>query len=294
MKQYVAIDIGGTNIKYGLINEAETLVEAHEMPTEAHKGGPGIMQKVEAIVAAYLEKGPLAGICISSAGMVDPDKGEIFYAGPQIPNYAGTQFKKVLEEKFSLPCEIENDVNCAGLAEAMSGSGKGAKITLCLTIGTGIGGCLVVDGQVFHGFSNSACEVGYLHLPDGAFQDVASTTALVNYVAELHGEDAEHWNGRRIFKEATEGNKLCIEGIDRMVGYLGQGIANICYVVNPEVVILGGGIMGQEAILRPRIQAALQDALVPSIADKTKLAFAHHQNTAGMFGAYYHFKNRQA
>ena len=294
MKQYVAIDIGGTNIKYGLINEAETLVEAHEMPTEAHKGGPGIMQKVEGIVAAYLEKGPLAGICISSAGMVDPDKGEIFYAGPQIPNYAGTQFKKVLEETFSLPCEIENDVNCAGLAEAMSGSGKGAKIALCLTIGTGIGGCLVVDGQVFHGFSNSACEVGYLHLPDGAFQDVASTTALVNYVAELHGEDAEYWNGRRIFKEATEGNKLCIEGIDRMVGYLGQGIANICYVVNPEVVILGGGIMGQEAILRPRIQAALQDALVPSIADKTKLAFAYHQNTAGMFGAYYHFKNRQA
>ena len=243
MKHYVAIDIGGTNIKYGLINEAETLVEAHEMPTEAHKGGPGILQKVEGIVAAYLEKGALVGICISSAGMVDPDKGEIFYAGPQIPNYAGTQFKKVLEEKFSLPCEIENDVNCAGLAEAMSGSGKGAKIALCLTIGTGIGGCLVVDGQVFHGFSNSACEVGYLHLPDGAFQDVASTTALVNYVAELHGEDAEHWNGRRIFKEATEGNKLCIEGIDRMVGYLGQGIANICYVVNPEVVILGGGIM---------------------------------------------------
>ena len=294
MKHYVAIDIGGTNIKYGLINEAETLVEAHEMPTEAHKGGPGIMQKVESIVAGYLEKGSLAGICISSAGMVDPDKGEIFYAGPQIPNYAGTQFKKVLEEKFSLPCEIENDVNCAGLAEAMSGSGKGAKIALCLTIGTGIGGCLVVDGQVFHGFSNSACEVGYLHLPDGAFQDVASTTALVNYVAELHGEDVEHWNGRRIFKEATEGNKLCIEGIDRMVGYLGQGIANICYVVNPEVVILGGGIMGQEAILRPRIQAALQEALVPSIADKTKLAFAYHQNTAGMFGAYYHFKNRQA
>ena len=104
MKHYVAIDIGGTNIKYGLIDEAETLVEAHEMPTEAHKGGPGIMQKVESIVAAYLEKGPLAGICISSAGMVDPDKGEIFYAGPQIPNYAGTQFKKVLEKTF--PCFV--------------------------------------------------------------------------------------------------------------------------------------------------------------------------------------------
>ncbi|MBZ4265788.1 ROK family protein, partial [Streptococcus pneumoniae] len=90
----------------------------------------------------------------------DPDKGEIFYAGPQIPNYAGTQFKKEIEGRFGIPCEIENDVNCAGLAEAVSGSGKGAGITLCLTIGTGIGGCLIIDGQIFHGFSNSACEVG--------------------------------------------------------------------------------------------------------------------------------------
>ena len=100
MKHYVAIDIGGTNIKYGLINEAETLVEAHEMPTEAHKGGPGIMQKVEGIVAAYLEKGPLAGICISSAGWWIQIMGEIFYAGPQIPNYAGTQFKKSAGRKI--------------------------------------------------------------------------------------------------------------------------------------------------------------------------------------------------
>ena len=294
MKHYVAIDIGGTNIKYGLINEAETLVEAHEMPTEAHKGGPGIMQKVEGIVAAYLEKGPIAGICISSAGMVDPDKGEIFYAGPQIPNYAGTQFKKVLEEKFSLPCEIENDVNCAGLAEAVSGSGKGASVTLCLTIGTGIGGCLIMDGKVFHGFSNSACEVGYMHMQDGAFQDLASTTALVEYVAEAHGDSVDQWNGRRIFKEATEGNKICMSGIDRMVDYLGKGLANICYVANPEVVILGGGIMGQEAILKPKIRAALKAALVPSLAEKTRLEFAHHQNTAGMLGAYYHFKTKQS
>ena len=81
-------------------------------------------------------------------------------------------------------------------------------MTLCLTIGTGIGGCLIIDGQVFHGFSNSACEVGYLHMQDGAFQDLASTTALVRYVAEAHGDPVEQWNGRRIFKEATEGNKL--------------------------------------------------------------------------------------
>jgi len=279
MTHYVAIDIGGTNIKYGLIDQEGQLVESHEMPTEAHKGGPHILQKTKDIVASYLEKSPVAGVAISSAGMVDPDKGEIFYAGPQIPNYAGTQFKKEIETSFAIPCEIENDVNCAGLAEAVSGSGKGA----------GIGGCLIMDGKVFHGFSNSACEVGYMHMQDGAFQDLASTTALVEYVAAGHGDPVDQWNGRRIFKEATEGNKICMAGIDRMVDYLGKGLANICYVANPEVVILGGGIMGQEAILKPKIRTALKAALVPSLAEKTRLEFAHHQNTAGMLGAYYHF-----
>ncbi|MGT2846861.1 ROK family protein [Streptococcus massiliensis] len=290
---YLAIDIGGTSIKYGLIDHEETLLEAHEMPTEAHLGGPHILEKVKELVESYLDDEGLAGVCISSAGMVDPDKGEIFYAGPQIPNYAGTQFKKEIETSFDIPCEIENDVNCAGLAEAVSGSAKGAQQVLCLTIGTGIGGCLVLNGEIFHGFSNSACEVGYLHLADGAFQDLASTTALVRYVAELQGDNPENWNGRRIFKEATEGNSHCIAGIDRMVDYLGQGIANICYVANPEVVVLGGGIMGQEAILKPKIEAALKKYLISSIAEKTKLAFAQHLNTAGMFGAYYHFKKKQ-
>lgn len=294
MKTYVAIDIGGTSIKYGLIDEEEQLLEGHEMPTEAHLGGPGIMAKIKSIVEQYQKDHVLSGICMSSAGMVDPDKGEIFYAGPQIPNYAGTAFKKELEAQFGLPCELENDVNCAGLAESVSGSAKDSQITVCLTIGTGIGGCLVQDGRVFHGFSNSACEVGYMHLSDGAFQDLASTTALVQYVADQHGDSFDQWNGRRIFTEATEGNLKCMAGIERMVDYLAQGIANICYVVNPQTIVLGGGIMAQEAILKPKLQAALKTYLVSSLEEKTELTFAQHKNTAGMFGAYYNFKQRQA
>ncbi|MGT2757535.1 ROK family protein [Streptococcus ovuberis] len=293
MTTYVAIDIGGTSIKYGLIDEKEQLLEGHEMPTEAHLGGPGIMAKVKGIVESYQSRYDLAGICISSAGMVDPEKGEIFYSGPQIPNYAGTAFKRDLEAAFGTPCEIENDVNCAGLAEVMSGSAKDSALALCLTIGTGIGGCLVLDGSVFHGYSNSACEVGYMHLSDGTFQDLASTTALVHYVAKEHGEAVDQWNGLRVFREATDGNTKCIAGIERMVDYLAQGIANICYVANPEVVVLGGGIMAQEAILKPKLQDALTNYLVSSIEEKTQIAFAHHKNTAGMFGAFYHFKQQQ-
>ena len=94
---------------------------------------------------------------------------------------------------------------------------------------------------------------------------------MVEYVAAGHGDPVDQWNGRRIFKEATEGNKICMAGIDRMVDYLGKGLANICYVANPEVVILGGGIMGQEAILKPKIRTALKDALVPSLAEKNTI-----------------------
>ena len=191
--------------------------------------------------------------------------------------------KRKSKRPFRSLCEIENDVNCAGLAEVTTGHAKGSNNAVCLTIGTGIGGCLLLDGQVFHGFSNSACEVGYLHLPDGAFQDLASTTALVEYVAEHHGDPVEQWNGRRIFKQATEGDKICMAGIDRMVTYLGKGLANIVYVVNPEVIVLEG-IMAQEAILSQKSIKPLCAELVPSLADKIRLEFAHHQNAAGMLG----------
>ena len=103
MNPYVVIDIGGTSIKYGLADAEGQLLETHEMPTEAQKGGPHILKTTKEIVARYLKKHALAGVAISSAGMVDPDKGEIFYAGPQIPNYAGTQFKKGNRRDFSDP-----------------------------------------------------------------------------------------------------------------------------------------------------------------------------------------------
>ncbi|HEM5310725.1 TPA: ROK family protein [Streptococcus suis] len=293
MKTYLAIDIGGTQIKYGRLDEAGHVLESYKMDTEAHKGGTHILATVKKLVADFHAQAPLSGVAISSAGMVDPDKGEIFYSGPQIPNYAGTQFKSEIETTFGLPCEIENDVNCAGLAEGISGAGQDCQISLCLTIGTGIGGCLLVDGQIFHGFSNSACEVGYLHLSDGAFQDLASTTALVQEVARLHNQEPADWNGYKIFQDAKAGDVHCIAAIDRMVNYLGQGIANICYVANPEVVILGGGIMAQKEYLYEKIQAALKANLVSSLADKTKLAFAEHENAAGMLGAFYHFQQKQ-
>ena len=290
MKKYVSIDIGGTAIKYGLINEKGSILNSKSMKTEAEKGGPAILDKAVRIVEEYVQENEISGICISTAGMVDTKKGEIFYSAPLIPNYTGTKFKAVMEERFGIACEVENDVNCAGLAESISGAGKGSGISLMLTIGTGIGGCLVLDGKVFHGFSGSACEVGYMHMDGSDFQTLGATSILTQKVADRKGEPVGNWNGYRIFKEARQGDSICIQAIDEMVDVLGKGIANICYVINPEVVILGGGIMAQKEYLGERIEKALQSYLISGIARHTRIAFAKHQNHAGMMGAYYHFR----
>ncbi len=112
-------------------------------------------------------------------------------------------------------------------------------------------------------------------------------------MAEWKNEPSERWNGYRIFQDAQKGDALCIRAIDEMTDVLGQGIANICYVLNPEVVVLGGGIMAQEEYLKGRVEKAVEKYLVASIASRTRIAFAKHRNDAGMLGAFYHFMQRQ-
>lgn len=296
MKQYISIDIGGTAIKYGVIDENAQILIKKSMETEAFKGGPEILKKAIGIVEKLMKETKLeiSGICISTAGMVDIEKGSIFYSAPLIPNYAGTQFKEVLEEKFKIPCEVENDVNCAGLAEYKAGAAAGSKAAVMLTIGTGIGGCILLNGEVFHGFSNSACEVGYMHMDDSDFQTLGAASILTKKVAAWKEEPTENWSGYHIFEEAKKDDEICNRAIDEMVDVLGKGIANICYVVNPEVVVLGGGIMAQEAFLKDKIEKAVEKYLVSSMWEHTSIAFAKNQNNAGMLGAFYHFQGRHA
>lgn len=294
MKQYICIDIGGTSIKHGMIQEDGNFLTTGEAATEAmEKGGPGILEKIQNIAENYVNHYQPEGICISTAGMVDCEKGKITYAAPLIPDYTGTEIKKTMEKRFSIPCEVENDVNCAGLAEYFAGASKGTKISVCLTVGTGIGGAIILDGKVFHGFSGSGCEIGYMHLPGGEFQDLGASSILVKKTAQYKKIPAESIDGKYVFENAKKGDEDCIRAIEEMTDVLGMGIANICYVLNPEVVVLGGGIMAQKEYLGEKIRKSLDKYLIPSVASHTRLAFAENQNQAGMLGAYYHFRTRQ-
>lgn len=291
-KKYICLDIGGTYLKYGILLESGEILKKGKIKTASAEGGTAVFNQVVDLIQQQLENTKAEGICISTAGMVDPVSGTILYASDAIPNYAGIVYKPFLEQKFGIPCQVENDVNCAGLAESISGAGKNGQINLCLTIGTGIGGCLVVDKKVYHGISNSACEVGYMKIPQGEFQKEASASALCDKVASRKRQIfADHtvWDGVRIFEAAKKGDIICMMALEELADTLALGIANICYVVNPQTVILGGGIMEQESYMRPLIEKALEKYLVPQILKNMTIRMAEHQNDAGLLGALYHF-----
>ena len=286
MNRYAAVDIGGTTIKFGVLEESGVFLEKRTCPTPP---GEQILPAVLALVEDALERWPLRGVAVSSTGVVDCETGTIVYAGPTVPHYAGTNFKQAVEAKFGLPCQVENDVNCAGLAEYLSGAGKGSRCLVCLTVGTGVGGCAILHGKVLHGASGSAMEVGYLPVAGRDLQEWASTSALCRQVAQSKGEPLERWDGKRVLEAAEKGDPVCVQAVDELCRRLGQGIGAVAYVLNPDRVVLGGGIMAHSAALLPKIFQAVKETLRPVAYEALTLCGAAYGNDAGMVRALNHF-----
>lgn len=288
----LCFDIGGTSIKYGMAHDpGDTLLltERFETPTEAKTlRGPGIERKILSLISEMRRTHAVDGVAISTAGMVDPKTGAIVYANDNIPEYTGSNLKTAVERAFHLPCAVENDVNAAALGEYAYGAGRGCESLLCLTIGTGIGGAVILDGKVWHGRAYSAGEIGYMPINGKPFQDQAATSALVSQVQRQTGEALD---GRQIFNRAKAGDPICADAIAAMCDVLAQGIAGCLCVLDPGMVVLGGGITAQRDYLRPLLLERLSACANPYILAHTTLAFAALGNDAGMAGAYYLLKH---
>ena len=294
--KYICIDIGGTAIKYGIIYEALCFTGEGTLPTQAMQGGLHVLEEITSLVHSLQAMESVAGICISTTGIVDPENGIIMEANPALmPSYTGLHIADALTAASGLPCSIENDVNCAALAEYFHGAGKNTASSLTLTVGTGIGGAFLLNGRLLSGHSFSACEIGYMHMEGTSFEELAAASVLVRRVRMHYPESADSIDGRWIFDQAIRcKNEFCINEIQRMCNYLSQGIANLCYTLNPEVVILGGGIMHQKEYLMPLMEDGLTRELIAPIRSKTRLAFAENDNNAGMLGAYCNFRMRSS
>ena len=162
---YICIDIGGTSIKYGVLDGTGEIFINGSITTKVTQTENFILLDLKKLIKDILEQYvtyDIKGICVSSAGVVNPEKGEIVYSGPTIPGYTGTKIKEEIEKEFGIRCEVENDVNCAGLGEYWKGAGKGSKSMVCMTIGTGIGGSVILDGKLLNGIGYTAGEIGYM------------------------------------------------------------------------------------------------------------------------------------
>ncbi len=284
---FICIDIGGTAVKHGVMDEGLGFQQSGA--DETPKGGDAILELICTRISGYLSLGKeIKAVCVSCAGIIDSDAGMVLEANEDLmPDFTGTRIAARVKEKFGLPCFVENDVNCAAMAEYFAGSAKGYRSCLMLTVGTGIGGAFLADGKLWKGHTYSACEVGYLHMEGGSFEELAATSALTVRTAKRLPVDPASISGKWIFEQAQKGNRICIEEIDRMCDILAKGISNLCYVLNPEVIVIGGGISAQKEWLEPRLEAGLDRYLIPAIRKNTRLAFAGFLNYAGMIGACY-------
>lgn len=291
----LALDIGGTAIKYGVFNSTTAKIgNVLEKETPRSETTNYIMETVIQIVKEVKEAHDIQGIAVSTAGVVDPQTGHIVFAGPTIPNYTNTAIKQIIEETFHIPCEVENDVNCAALGEWWQGAGQGSESLVCVTIGTGVGGAVILNGALWHGSAFSAGEIGYLPISNGkALQDEASATALVAAYSDLSGIPREDLNGKIIFEHAKAGEEKAIKAIDNMLTALNQGLLAVTYLISPDTIIIGGGVAVQKEYLEEKIASKLKKGLVSTRMLPEKIKCAELGNSAGMLGAVYHFQQKQ-
>ena len=279
----LAIDIGGTMIKYGLVSSDGKILSTDKIKTESSKGLNNILNKIDNIFKRYKENNPV-GIAVSGTGQINGMIGKVIGGNPIIPNWIGTNLVKILEEKYNLPAVLENDVNCVALGEKWIGAGKDLSNFICLTIGTGIGGGIILNNQLFRGENFVAGEFGHILIKKGEFEQFASTTALIRLVKERTGKTL---NGKEIFdlekKEIVEYQEVISEWIENLT----DGLSSIIYCFNPANIILGGGVIGQGEPLINRIKNSLFKKIGPQFKEKLNIIQAKLGNNAGMIGASY-------
>ena len=298
MMYYICIDIGGPSIKYGVLSEKGEIFIDGTVSTKVTEKENFILSDVKKLIRNILDEYrnyEIKGICVSTAGVVNPEKGEIAFAGPTIPKYTGTKIKEELEKEFSISCEVENDVNCAGLGEYWKGAGKGSKSMVCLTIGTGIGGSVILDGKLLNGIGYTAGEIGYMDVNGSYIQNIASSKYLVEKVQKEKEEKegiTDAITGVDIFELAKKGDEICIAGINEIISNLAVGVRNIIYLLNPEVIVIGGGITAQKEYLEEKIRKEVNDGMISDMFRKTRIELAQQGNQAGLLGALYNFLNK--
>lgn len=292
MKLFLTCDIGGTDLKYGIINESYEFLETNSTPTKAKEGGLAIINQIVSIFKEYSNRYQLKGIAISSAGIINPNTSVVLDATNTIKDFIGINIKEEINKVIDVPVTVENDVNCMALCEVNLGAGKGYENVVAMTIGTGIGGAIVKNGILQSGNAYSGGEWGNTIINNSTlakYEDLASTRALVNFSKEIRPNIK---NGLDVFKYVEKGDQEIVNVVNNFYNNLAIGITNIIYSINPDLIVLGGGITARGEDFLNELIEFIKPKMSPYIFNNTKFKIAKFKNNAGMIGAFINFNKR--
>ncbi|TYS14316.1 ROK family glucokinase [Rossellomorea vietnamensis] len=318
-KWLVGVDLGGTTTKIAFISFYGEIVHKWEIPTDTSENGKNIIVDIAKSIDHHLDelketKAKLKGIGMGAPGPVDMDNG-IIYEAVNLGWDKNTPLKDLLEVETGLPCVIDNDANCAALGEMWKGAGNGAKDIVAVTLGTGVGGGVITNGDIVHGSKGAAGEIGHITvMPEGGFrcncgktgclETVASATGVVRLALQAleNSEEASvlrsglqtggALSAKEIFDSAREGDALAVSIVDKLAFYLGLAIANLGNALNPDKIVLGGGVSKAGEVLLNPVDKYFHSFAFPTVASSTSISIAKLGNDAGVIGGAWLVKNK--
>ncbi len=291
---FIGLDLGGTDLKYGLVNSAGKISVSKKIRAKINEGSIALVQQLCASVwelasIAAEKKWKVARIGIGSPGAVNFETGKVVGHSPNIPGWEGVNLKKSLRIS-GIPAYADNDANCVALAESLFGAARGSNSALCVTVGTGIGGGIILNGQVYRGASFSAGEIGHTALVfegrpcacgnRGCLEKYASVSALLEE-ARVRG----YTTVSGLTDSAKKGEESALKLIAKQAAYLGAGLASAVNLINPEKVILGGGFVDAFPPFLKLVEKEIRQRAFPAALRKLKVVKAKLGNKAGLVGA---------
>lgn len=308
MGRYVfGVDVGGTTVKLGLFDVEGNLLDKWEIPTRTENGGEKILPDIAESIAAKMEekkvpKEEVAGVGLGAPGPIDA-AGTVY--GAVNLGWGTFSISDTLSELLGMRVKAGNDANVAALGEMWKGGGKGCRNMVAVTLGTGVGGGIIVNGDILTGACGAGGEIGHIHVDDeetevcgcgntGCLEEYASATGVVRLARRmlqatdepsvLREKPMDRISAKTVFDAVKEGDALAIKIAERFGEYLGKGLAVIACVVNPEIFVIGGGVSKAGEVLFDYIRPHFERTVFKGCKD-AKFALATLENDAGIYGA---------
>ena len=285
----LTLDIGGTSVKMGLVNEQGEILARDQADVSFDGYATPILDTVQRAAQDFIgrEKAAIAGVGVSATGQIDTARGIVAGTNGKIPHYEGSPIKEALEKQFGVPVWVLNDANAAALGECFLGAGQGFRDVLMITLGTGVGGGLVLNGRIYGGARGLAGELGHFTLYQdgmpcpcgkrGCFESYASASALVRRAGMT--------SGKAVFAAVEAGDEKAAQALDRWLDDVAAGLTGLIHIFNPQLVLIGGGVSVQEELLMKPLREKVMSTVMPRFGENLLFRRATLGNDAGMLGA---------